>query len=59
MHHLANLSGDRATFLSKQLEAGLEGLERVALHGAGSERNAVVVEKARARVSDIIGSIPR
>lgn len=57
LDYLANESGNRRGFLTKQLELGLEGISKTKLSSVPQERHESVYENARSRYQNIIGSV--
>lgn len=55
--HLAQQSPDPHAFLSKELELGLEDLVKTNYWSVSSSQQKGVIENARKRYSDMIGSI--
>lgn len=57
LHGLASISGDRRLYLSTVLEAGLDNIGTTDLYSVPRDRVDAVRENARARFSDIVGSV--
>ena len=54
---LAALSGDRRNFLMQLLEAGDRDLAQTKFYSVPPERQAAVIEKARARYMDLVAGM--
>jgi hypothetical protein len=54
---VAHLSGDPRRFLSEVLESGLRDLESATFYDFSEDRRPLVLEKARARYSKLLGGI--
>ena len=57
LHHLADLSGEPRKFLQAELEVGLEAISKTNLLSVPVDRRETVLENARARYQDIVGSV--
>jgi hypothetical protein len=59
LFHLAKKSHNPRAFLSKELELGLEELAKINFWGVSQSQQKDVIENAKKRYSDMIGSIQR